>query len=143
MNSVHFHSQLCAHHDDTSTHVHCSALFKTDFKASSHTCPLTLQFHSTWLRVERVSKLGEEQEFPTTLVSSSTSTIAQFKSNVISWCSDMQGQTQKCVQRYCEVANKNKKQVAQKCPQWESYLKFCTDVVFKWQYLARIGHPDI
>ena len=51
-------SQLCAHHDDTSTHVDCSALFKADYKESSHTCPLTLPLHITWQRVERVSKLG-------------------------------------------------------------------------------------
>ena len=51
-------SHLCAHHDDTSTHVDCSALFKTDYKESSRTCPPTLQLHITLHCVERVSKLG-------------------------------------------------------------------------------------
>ena len=36
--SVHFLSkQLCAHHDDTSTHVDCSALCNTDYRESAHT----------------------------------------------------------------------------------------------------------
>ena len=54
--SAHFR-HTCAHHDDTSTHVNSSALFKTDYK-SSHTCPITLQLHITGHRVEHVSKLG-------------------------------------------------------------------------------------
>ena len=41
-------SQLCAHYDDTSTHLDCSAMFKTDRKKSSHTCPLTLQLRITY-----------------------------------------------------------------------------------------------
>ena len=57
--SVHFHHSCVAHHDETSTRVDCSALFKTD-QESAHTCPLTLQLRITRHCVGMGGKLEDD-----------------------------------------------------------------------------------
>ena len=76
---------------------------------------------------------------------------------ISSWSYDMEGHAKKCVERYCELANKTTQQlykVATPClddhPFKEEELKSvgdlsntCSQIVLKCLYLARIGRPDI
>ena len=73
-----------------------------------------------------------------------------------SWSCDMQGHSKKCVERYCELANKTTQQlykVSTPCIDHhfeEEEMKsvgelsqVCSQIVLKCLYLARIGRPDI
>ena len=74
-----------------------------------------------------------------------------------SWSYDMEGHAKKCVERYCELANKTTQQlykVATPCMddhqfkegEYESVGElstFCSQIVVKCLYLVRIGRPDI
>ena len=76
---------------------------------------------------------------------------------ISSWSYDMEGHAKKCVERYCELANKTTQQlyiVSTPCIDdhhfKEEELKsvgemsqVCTQIVLKCLYLARIGRPDI
>ena len=73
------------------------------------------------------------------------------------WSYDMERRAQKCVERYCELANKKMKQlykVSSPCmddhqfkqEELESVGQLsegCSKIVLKCLYLARIGRPDI
>ena len=74
-----------------------------------------------------------------------------------SWSYDMEGHAKKCVERYCELANKSTQQlytVSTPCID-DHHLKeeemksvgelsqVCSKIVLKCLYLARIGRPDI
>ena len=75
----------------------------------------------------------------------------------ISWSYDMAGHAKKCVERYCELANKTNQQlykVSTPCIDdhhfKEEEMKFvgelskvCSQIVLKCFYWARIGRPDI
>ena len=79
--------------------------------------------------------------------------------NTISaWSYDMKGHAKKCVERYCELANKTTQQffkVATPCIDDHQFFKeedmgsagelsnACAQIVLKCLYLARIGRPDI
>ena len=77
--------------------------------------------------------------------------------NVISWSEDMEGHAKKCVERYCELANRNIQQlyeVATPCLDDHQFKedeletvgdlsKVCSQIVLTYLYLARIGRPDI
>ena len=75
-----------------------------------------------------------------------------------SWSYDVEGHAKKCVERYCELANKTTQQL------YKVYLlhasmtttlkkkeiksvgelsQVCSQIVLKCLYLARIGRPDI
>ena len=74
-----------------------------------------------------------------------------------SWSYDMEGRAKRCVERYCELANKTTQQlnkVSTLCIDdhhfKEEELKsvgelsqVCSQIVLKWLYLAQIGRPDI
>ena len=74
-----------------------------------------------------------------------------------SWSYDMEGHAKKCVERYCELANRTTQQlykVSTPCIDdhhfKEEELKsvgelsnVCSQIVLKCLYLARIGRPDI
>ena len=76
---------------------------------------------------------------------------------ISSWSYDMEGHAKKCVERYCELANKTTQQlykVSTPCIDdhhfKEEELKFAgelskvsSQIVLKCLYLARIGRPDI
>ena len=76
---------------------------------------------------------------------------------ISSWSYDMEGHAKKCVERYCEVANRTAQQlhkVSTPCIDdhhvKEEELKsvgelsqVCSQIVLKCLYLARIGRPDI
>ena len=76
---------------------------------------------------------------------------------ISSWSYDMEGHAKKCVERYCELANKTTQQlykVSTPCIDdhhfKEEELKsvgelstVCLQFVLKCMYLARIGRPDI
>ena len=76
---------------------------------------------------------------------------------ISSWSKDMERHAKKCVERYCELANKTTQQlckVATPCMDdhhfKEEELKsvgelstVCSQIVLKCVYLARIGRPDI
>ena len=77
---------------------------------------------------------------------------------ISSWSYDMEGNAKKCVERYCELANKTTQQlfeVSTLCIddhhfKEEEGLKSvgelsstCSQIVLKCLYLARIGRPDI
>ena len=76
---------------------------------------------------------------------------------ISSWSYDMEGNAKKCVERYCELANKATQQlykVSTPCIDGhhfkEEELKsvgelsqVCSQIVLKCLYLARIGRPDI
>ena len=70
---------------------------------------------------------------------------------------DMEGHAKKCVERYCELANKTTQQlykVSTRCIDDHHFKeeelksmgelsKVCSQIVLKYFYLARIGRPDI
>ena len=76
---------------------------------------------------------------------------------ISSWSHDMEGHARKCVERYCELANKTTQQlhkVATPCiddhqlkeeelGSVEELSTVCSQIVLKCMYLARIGRPDI
>ena len=76
---------------------------------------------------------------------------------VSSWSYEMEGHAKKCVERYCELANKTTQQVykvSTPCID-DNYFReeemksvgelsqVCSQIVLKLLYLARIGRPDI
>ena len=77
--------------------------------------------------------------------------------SISSWSYDMVGHAQKCVERYCELANKTTQQfykVSTPCIDDHHFKeeemksvgelsKVCSQIVLKCLYLARIGRPDI
>ena len=76
---------------------------------------------------------------------------------ISSWSYDMEGHAKKCVERYCELANKTTQQpykVSIPCIVDHHFKeeelksvgelsKVCSQIVLKCLYLARIGRPDI
>ena len=76
---------------------------------------------------------------------------------ISSWSYDMEGHAKKCVERYCEFANKTTKQlckVSTPCIDDHHFKeeevksvgelsKLCSQIVLTCLYLARIGRPDI
>ena len=76
---------------------------------------------------------------------------------ISSWSYDMEGHAQKCVERYCELANKTTQQlykVSTPCIDDHHFKEeemksvgelsnTCSQIVLKCLYLARIGRPDI
>ena len=76
---------------------------------------------------------------------------------ISSWSYDMAGHAKKCVERYCEVANKTIQQlykVSIPCIDDHHFKEeetksvgemsnTCSQIVLKCLYLARIGRPDI
>ena len=77
---------------------------------------------------------------------------------ISSWSYDMAGHAKKCVERYCELANKTTQQlykVSTSCIDDHHFKeeeelksvgelpKVCSQIVLKCLYLARIGRPDI
>ena len=76
---------------------------------------------------------------------------------ISSWSYDMAGHAKKCVERYCELANKTTQQLCKVSTPCiddhhfkEEELKsvgelsqVCSQIVLKCLYLARIGQPDI
>ena len=77
--------------------------------------------------------------------------------SISSWSNDMEGHAKKCVERYCELANKTTQQsykVSTQCIDDHHFKeeemksvgelsKVCSQIVLKCLYLARIGRPDI
>ena len=76
---------------------------------------------------------------------------------ISSWSYDMAGHAKKCVERYCELANKTTQQlykVSTPCIDDHHFeeedmksvgelSQVCSQIVLKCSYLARIGRPDI
>ena len=76
---------------------------------------------------------------------------------ISSWSYDMEGHAKKCVERYCELANRTTQQLYKvSTPCIDDHLikeeetksvgelsKVCSQIVLKCLYLARIGRPDI
>ena len=76
---------------------------------------------------------------------------------ISSWSYDMAGHAKKCVERYCELANKTTQQlykVSSPCIDDHHFKEeemksvgelshVCSQIVLKCLYLARIGRPDI
>ena len=74
-----------------------------------------------------------------------------------SWSYDMAGHAKKCVERYCELANKTTQQLYKVSTQCIDDHQFkeeemksvgelshvCPQIVLKWLYLEIIGRPDI
>ena len=70
---------------------------------------------------------------------------------------DMEGHAKKCVERYCELANKTTQQLykvstpciddhhfeEEELKSVRELSKLCSQIVLKCLYLARIGRPDI
>ena len=77
--------------------------------------------------------------------------------SISSWSCDMEGHAKKCVERYCELANKTTQQlykVSTPCIDDHHFKeeemksvgelsKVCSQIVLKCLYMARIGRPDI
>ena len=75
----------------------------------------------------------------------------------VAWSHDMEGHAQKCVERYCELANKKTEQlhkVSRPCLDDHHFKKedlesvgelskLCSQIVLKCLYLARLGRFDI
>ena len=76
---------------------------------------------------------------------------------ISSWSCDMEGNAKKCVERYCELANKTTHQLykvstpciddhhskEEELKSVEELSKVSSQIVLKCLYLARIGRPDI
>ena len=75
---------------------------------------------------------------------------------ISSWSYDMEGHAKKCVERYCEFANKTTQQFYKVATPGMDYHQFkeenesvgelctvCSQIVLKCLYLARSGRPDI
>ena len=76
---------------------------------------------------------------------------------ISSWSYDMEGHAKKCVERYCELANKTTQQLyklstpclddhhfkEEELKSVGDLAKVCSQIVVKCLYLARIGRPDI
>ena len=76
---------------------------------------------------------------------------------ISSWSYDMAGHAKKCVERFCELANKTTQQlykVSTPCIDDHHFKEeemksvgelshVCSQIVLKCLYLARIGRPDI
>ena len=76
---------------------------------------------------------------------------------ISSWSYDMERHAKKCVERYCEVANKTIQQLykvstpcigdhhlkEEEMKTVGELSKVCSQIVLKCLYLARIGRPDI
>ena len=76
---------------------------------------------------------------------------------ISSWSCGMEGHAKKCVERYCELANKTTQQLykvstpciddhhfkEEELKSVEELSKVCSPIVLKCLYLARIGRPDI
>ena len=76
---------------------------------------------------------------------------------ISSWSYNMEGHAKKCVERYCELANKTTQQlykVSTPCIDCHHFKEeemksvgelsqVCSQIVLKCSYLARIGRPDI
>ena len=76
---------------------------------------------------------------------------------ISSWSYDMEGHAKKCVERYCELANRTTQQlhkVSTPCIDDHHFKEeemksvgelshVCSQIVLKCLYLARIGRPDI
>ena len=74
-----------------------------------------------------------------------------------SWSYDMEGQAKKCLERYCELANRTTQQLyrvstpciddhhfkEEELKSVEELSKICSQIVLKCLYLARIGRLDI
>ena len=79
------------------------------------------------------------------------------KRNIHKWSYDMEGHAKKCVERYCELADKTTQQlykVSTLCCDYDQFKeeelksvgelsKVCAQIVLKCLCLARIGRPDI
>ena len=79
----------------------------------------------------------------------------KLSANISLWSHDVEGHTKKCVERYCELANKTAQQlykVATPCIDDHQFLEeenesagglstVCSQIVLKCLYLARIGRP--
>ena len=77
--------------------------------------------------------------------------------SISSWSYDMEGHAKKCVERYCELANKTTLQLYKvSTPCIDDHLfkenefksvgelpKVCSQIVLKCLYLIRVGRPDI
>ena len=77
--------------------------------------------------------------------------------SISSWFYDMAGLAKKCVERYCELANKTTQQLykvstpciddhhlqEEELKSVGELSKICSQIVLKCLYLARIGRPDI
>ena len=77
--------------------------------------------------------------------------------SISSWSYDMEGHAKKCVERYCELANRTTQQLYKvSTPCLDDHLfkeeglkfvrelsKVCSQIVLKCLYLARTGRPDI
>ena len=77
--------------------------------------------------------------------------------NISTWSNAMEGHPKKCVERYCELANKTTQQlytVRTPCLDDHQFKEeemgsvgelstFCSQIVLKCLYVARIGRPDI
>ena len=89
---------------------------------------------------------------------SETTATEKLETNTVSsWSYDMEGHAKKCVERYCELANKTTQQfykVATPCLNDHHFKDeenrsvgelsiVCSQIVLKCLYLARIGRPDI
>ena len=91
---------------------------------------------------------GAKEKLPST---------GKLDTNISSWSYDMEGHAKKCVERYCELANKTTQQlykVSSPCIDdhhfKEEEMKSVGElshvyslIVLKCSYLARIGRPDI
>ena len=75
---------------------------------------------------------------------------------ISSWSYDMEGHAKKCVERFCELANKTTQQLKVSTPCIDDHhfeeeelnsvgelSQVCSQIVLKCLYLARIGRPDI
>ena len=69
---------------------------------------------------------------------------------ISSWSCDIEGHAKKCVERFCELANKTTQQlykVSTPCLDDHHFVgelsKVCSQIVLKFLYLAGIARPDI
>ena len=129
-----------------------SFLDHADLECTQRECTISNEIVSKYRdMLEAIISAGATEKLP-------TRASGKFDAKIISsWSYDMEGHAKKCVERYCELANKSSQQlhnVATPCID-DHQLKeeenesvgelsaVCSQIVVKCLDLARIGRPDI
>ena len=110
-----------------------------------------------WKVLNKEVDLGEPTSFLDHVYLGCTRRDWKPDADISSWSYDMEGQAKKCVERYCELANKTTQQlykVTTSCLDDHQFKeeelgpvgelsKVCSPIVLECLYFARIGRPDI
>ena len=122
--------------------------------------PRVLGMHSTWMQIERKYFWRAQKIFESRISARATEKLPVWDrshAKTIAWSYDMEEHAKKCVEKYCELANKKSEQlykVSTPCLDDHHFKKeelesvgelsnVCSQIVSKCLYQARIGRLDL